>query len=74
MDTSGPNPFLAGIVVVSYCGQPAAGWQLHGTRTILLIMAPILFSIATKLGIDPVLFGIILIVNMETWVLTPPMG
>src|ERR1700738_4406468 len=33
--------------------------------SILLIMAPILFPIITKLGIDPVHFGILMAVNME---------
>ena len=41
---------------------------------ILLIMAPILFPIATQLGIDPVHFGIIMVVNMEIGMLTPPVG
>jgi len=41
---------------------------------ILLIMAPILFPIATKLGIDPVHLGIIMVVNMEIGMLTPPVG
>ena len=31
----------------------------------MLILAPILFPIAMKLGIDPVHFGIIMVVNME---------
>jgi C4-dicarboxylate transporter DctM subunit len=41
---------------------------------ILLIMAPILFPIATQLGIDPIHFGIIMVVNMEIGMLTPPVG
>ena len=41
---------------------------------ILLIMAPILFPIAMKLGIDPVHLGIIMVVNMEIGMLTPPVG
>lgn len=41
---------------------------------ILLIMAPILFPIAMQLGIDPVHFGIIMVVNMEIGMLTPPVG
>jgi len=41
---------------------------------ILLIMAPILFPIATKLGIDPIHLGIIMVVNMEIGMLTPPVG
>ncbi|HFQ88592.1 MAG TPA: TRAP transporter large permease subunit [Desulfobulbus sp.] len=41
---------------------------------ILLIMAPILFPIATRLGIDPIHLGIIMVVNMEIGMLTPPVG
>ncbi|MCP1635787.1 C4-dicarboxylate transporter DctM subunit [Kerstersia gyiorum] len=41
---------------------------------LVLIMAPILFPVAMKLGIDPVHFGIILVVNMEIGLATPPVG
>lgn len=41
---------------------------------IIMIMAPILFPIAIQLGIDPIHFGIIMVVNMELGMLTPPVG
>ena len=41
---------------------------------IILILAPILFPIATGLGIDPIHFGIIMVVNLEIGFITPPMG
>ena len=41
---------------------------------IILIMAPILFPIAVKLGIDPIHLGIIMVVNMEIGMITPPVG
>ena len=41
---------------------------------VLLIMAPILFPIAMELGIDPIHLGIIMVVNMEIGMLTPPVG
>ena len=41
---------------------------------ILLIMAPILFPIAIELGIDPIHLGIIMVVNMEIGMVTPPVG
>ena len=41
---------------------------------IILILAPILFPIATQLGIDPVHLGIIMVVNMEIGMVTPPVG
>ncbi len=42
--------------------------------SIILIMAPILFPVAMKLGIDPVHFGILIIVNMEVGMCHPPVG
>jgi C4-dicarboxylate transporter DctM subunit len=42
--------------------------------SITLILAPILFPIAVRLGIDPVHFGIILVVNMEIGMCHPPVG
>ena len=42
--------------------------------SILLILAPILFPIATRLGIDPIHLGIIMTVNMEIGMITPPVG
>jgi len=42
--------------------------------SIILILAPILFPIAIKLGIDPIHFGIIMTVNMEIGMCHPPVG
>jgi len=42
--------------------------------SIVLIFAPILFPVAMKLGIDPVHFGIIMVVNMEVGMCHPPVG
>ena len=41
---------------------------------IILILAPIFFPIATELGIDPIHLGIIMVVNMEIGMVTPPVG
>jgi C4-dicarboxylate transporter DctM subunit len=41
---------------------------------IILILAPILFPIAIKLGIDPIHLGVIMVVNMEIGMVTPPVG
>uniref|UniRef100_UPI003A8F2AA8 TRAP transporter large permease subunit n=1 Tax=Castellaniella sp. TaxID=1955812 RepID=UPI003A8F2AA8 len=41
---------------------------------IILILAPILFPIATQLGIDPVHLGIIMVINLEIGMVTPPVG
>ena len=42
--------------------------------SIVLILAPILFPVAVALGIDPVHFGIIMVVNMEIGMCHPPVG
>ncbi len=42
--------------------------------SIILITAPLLFPVAQKLGIDPVHFGIVVTVNMEIGMITPPVG
>jgi C4-dicarboxylate transporter DctM subunit len=41
---------------------------------VILILAPILFPIAMQLGIDPIHLGIIMVVNMEIGLITPPVG
>ena len=42
--------------------------------SIVLIFAPILFPVAIILGINPVHFGIIMVVNMEVGMCHPPVG
>ncbi len=42
--------------------------------SIVLIFAPILFPVAIALGIDPVHFGILIVVNMEVGMCHPPVG
>src|SRR5579863_4688500 len=42
--------------------------------SILLIMAPILYPLATKIGIHPVHLGVLMIVNTEVGLCHPPVG
>ncbi len=42
--------------------------------SVILILAPVLFPIAMDLGIDPVHLGIIMVVNLEIGMVTPPVG
>ena len=42
--------------------------------SIVLIMAPILFPVAVSLGINPIHFGILIVVNMEVGMCHPPVG
>jgi len=41
---------------------------------IIMITTPLFLPIVTKLGFDPVWFGILFIINMEMGYLTPPFG
>jgi C4-dicarboxylate transporter DctM subunit len=43
-------------------------------NSVVLILAPIIFPIAVNLGIDPVHLGIVMVVNMEIGLITPPVG
>jgi C4-dicarboxylate transporter DctM subunit len=65
----GPIAFLAVVnllLLVAGCFMEPTG--------IILILAPILFPIAVRLGIDPVHLGIIMVVNLEIGMVTPPVG
>ncbi|ACM92605.1 C4-dicarboxylate transport system permease, large subunit [Nautilia profundicola AmH] len=42
--------------------------------SIIMIMVPLLLPVATMLGIDPIHFGVIITINMELGMLTPPVG
>jgi tripartite ATP-independent transporter DctM subunit len=41
---------------------------------LILIMTPILLPVVTQLGVDPVHFGMIMMVNLGIGLLTPPVG
>jgi C4-dicarboxylate transporter, DctM subunit len=51
----------------------AAG-NVMDPSSILLIMAPILYPLATKLGVHPVHLGVLMIVNTEVGLCHPPVG
>ena len=65
----GPIAFLLAVNVILLL----AG-NFMEPSSIVLIFAPILFPVAMKLGIDPVHFGIIMVVNMEVGMCHPPVG
>ena len=48
--------------------------NLMDPTSVVLILAPIVFPIAMQLGIDPVHLGVIMVVNMEIGMVTPPVG
>jgi C4-dicarboxylate transporter DctM subunit len=44
------------------------------TNAAIIILAPILFPVVMELGIDPIHFGIIMVVNLAIGMITPPLG
>jgi C4-dicarboxylate transporter, DctM subunit len=61
--------FLIGVNIILL----AAGCLMEPS-SIVLIMAPLFFPIAVTLGIDPIHLGILMVVNMELGMITPPVG
>ncbi len=62
-----------GILVVLNIILLLAGCVLDGASAVI-ILAPLLEPIAREVGIDPVHFGIITLINVEIGMLTPPVG
>jgi C4-dicarboxylate transporter, DctM subunit len=50
------------------------GGQFMEPSGLLLIVAPVVFPIAIELGVDPIHLGVIMVVNMEIGMVTPPIG
>ncbi|MBC7142879.1 MAG: TRAP transporter large permease subunit [Rhodobacteraceae bacterium] len=50
------------------------GGQFMEPSGLILIVAPLVFPIAISLGVDPIHLGIIMVVNMEIGMITPPVG
>lgn len=70
--TSWGLPVWSFLIVVNLLLLAAGNFMEPSAIT--LIMAPILLPIAIKLGIDPIHLGIIMVVNMEIGMITPPVG
>lgn len=41
---------------------------------LLVLLVPVLLPVATSVGIDPIFFGVFVIINLMIGILTPPMG
>ena len=65
----GPVMFLIIVNVILLIGG-----QFMEPSGLLVIVAPLVFPIAIELGIDPIHLGIIMVVNMEIGMITPPVG
>jgi TRAP-type C4-dicarboxylate transport system permease large subunit len=44
------------------------------TSASIIVLAPILTPVAIQLGIDPVHFGLVMVVNLALGMITPPFG
>jgi len=65
----GPIAFLIVVNIILLLGG-----QFMEPSGLLIIVAPLVFPIAIELGIDPIHLGIIMVVNMEIGMITPPVG
>ena len=65
----GPVVFLIIVNVILLIGG-----QFMEPSGLIVIVAPLVFPIAINLGIDPIHLGIIMVVNMEIGMITPPVG
>jgi len=65
----GPIMFLVVVNILLLIGG-----QFMEPSGLLVIVAPLVFPIAMQLGIDPIHLGIIMVVNMEIGMITPPVG
>lgn len=65
----GPIAFLIVVNVILLIGG-----QFMEPSGLLVIVAPLVFPVAIELGIDPIHLGIIMVVNMEIGMITPPVG
>ena len=65
----GPILFLVVVNIILLIGG-----QFMEPSGLLVIVAPLVFPIAIQLGIDPIHLGIIMVVNMEIGMITPPVG
>jgi len=65
----GPVMFLIMVNIILLIGG-----QFMEPSGLLVIVAPLVFPIAIELGIDPIHLGIIMVVNMEIGMITPPVG
>ena len=65
----GPIVFLIALNLILLLGG-----QFMEPSGLLLVVAPLVFPVAIELGIDPIHLGIIMVVNMEIGMITPPVG
>ena len=65
----GPIAFLVGVNLFLFL----VGMFIE-TGAAIVVLAPILVPVAQQFGVDPVHFGIIMVVNLALGMITPPFG
>jgi len=65
------NPMLLLFIIIVFL--IIAGMFIE-TTVIALLLTPILLPVVTKVGIDPVHFGVIMMTNVTMGIMTPPLG
>jgi tripartite ATP-independent transporter DctM subunit len=66
---SSSTSFLLGVNLALFC----IGMFIE-TSSSIIVLAPILVPVAIKFGVDPVHFGLIMVVNLACGMITPPFG
>ena len=67
---------LAAVLELSHRinAHPELAFEEHETSAAIIVLAPILAPVAQHFGIDPVHFGLIMVVNLALGMITPPFG
>ncbi|MEO8408968.1 MAG: TRAP transporter large permease [Propionivibrio sp.] len=65
------NPQLLLLIIVAFL---AVAGMLVDSNVIILLLTPIFLPIVTKVGVDPVHFGIVMMTIVTMGVMTPPIG
>ena len=65
------NPVMLLLIIIVFL--IIAGMCVE-TTVIALLLTPILLPVVTKVGIDPVHFGVIMMTNVTMGIMTPPLG
>ena len=74
------SEFVGGLDMSPYLIMAAIMVALIGLGTLvdaaslLLVVTPVLVPVVTPLGFDPLWFGVLLVMNLELAVITPPVG
>ena len=58
----------------SYRGKLLIVGMFLETASAIIVFTPILLPIAIQMGVDPVHFGIIVVLNLTIGLMTPPVG